>query len=125
MLNNQVYYTRRSVHNFREKQTDTGLVNAATKDIILKQSVAGDYRSVILFTGDSDMLPVVMTALEFGWRVEIWSYRSSLAKEYIEERTKRGALISIYLIDQFFEKLTFQEINWPRAIPVERSLVLK
>ena len=113
------------MHNFREKQTDTGLVNAATKDIILKQSVAGDYRSVILFTGDSDMLPVVMTALEFGWRVEIWSYRSSLAKEYIEERTKRGALISIYLIDQFFEKLTFQEINWPRAIPVERSLVLK
>lgn len=124
-MNNQVYYTRRSVHNFREKQTDTGLVNAATKDIILKKDEAGDYRSIVLFTGDSDMLPVVMTALEFGWRVEIWSYRSSLAKEYIEEKTKRGSLVNIFLIDDYFEKLTFQEINWPKAIPVERSLVLR
>lgn len=119
-----MYHTKRSVHNHREKQTDTGLVNAATEDLIEKIDEAGDYRTVILFTGDSDMMPVVRTGLRKGWKVEIWSYEAAMANVFRQE-AKVNQLFNIFKIDDYFEQVTFSVIKWPGQIPEERAMVLR
>lgn len=55
------------------------------------------------------MLPVVHSALKHGWKVEIWSYKSVLNKDYLREKKKRGDLMSIYYIDEIFDKISFQK----------------
>ena len=120
----EVHHSKRSTWNSREKQTDTSLVAAAVRDAIVMKDQAGDDRTVILFTGDKDMLPVVQNAQEFQWSVEIWSYRSALSKD-LEKEEKQSKNVRIVYIDNFFEKITFAEYIWGGNIPTERSLVLR
>lgn len=78
-----------------------------------------------LFLGDLDMLPVVQTALEYGWKVEIFSYKMTLNKKYLREQKLRGDLISISYIDEIFDRVTFQKYDWTyglREVPPERSI---
>lgn len=78
-----------------------------------------------MFLGDLDMLPVVQTALEYGWKVEIWSLQMGLNKKYLREKKLRGELISIYYIDEIFDRVTFQKYDWTyglREVPPERSI---
>lgn len=103
---------------------DTGLVSAATRDVVRKADEAGDYRTMILFSGDSDMLPVVVVALQEGWKVEIWSYHSALNNEY-REMARTNKLLKIFKIDDFFEKVTFQEPKWSGRFPRDRTMVLR
>lgn len=99
-------------------------MNAATEDLIEKIDEAGDYRTVILFTGDSDMMPVVRTGLRKGWKVEIWSYDSAMAHVFREE-ARLNSLVQTFKIDDFFDQVTFSVIKWPGSIPEERAMVLR
>jgi len=110
----------------KEKEIDTTLVADAVKGIITQSpEKAGDDRTVILFTGDKDMLTVVRMALEYGWKVEIWSYNAALSNALRKEAKKNFAFIKIFHIDDFFESCTFLVRKWKKPyIPKERSMVL-
>ena len=99
-------------------------MSAATRDVVKKADEAGDYRTMILFSGDSDMLPVVIVALQEGWKVEIWSYDSALNNEY-RDMARRNKLLKIFKIDDYFEQVTFQEPKWSGHFPKERTIVLR
>lgn len=74
------------------------------------------------------MLPVVHSALKHGWKVEIWSYKSGLHNDYLREKKFRGDLMSIYYIDDIFDKITYQKYDWTnglREAPRERSIICR
>ena len=120
----EVYHSERSTWNSREKQTDTNFVAAATEALIVLQKEAGDDRTIILFTGDKDMMPVVYTALRWKWHVEIWAYKSSMSAKFKEEANK-SPKVTIVFLDDYFEEMTFAEYIWGGNIPIERSFVLR
>ncbi|KAK2037737.1 hypothetical protein LZ31DRAFT_480417, partial [Colletotrichum somersetense] len=60
----------------------------------------------IVITGDRDMLPAVRKVLECGIRVELWGWKSGMAKEYLKERNG-NALLSVNFLDNIFSEVSF------------------
>ena len=119
----EVHRSEKSAWNLREKRVDTELVAAAIDDINELKEEAGDYRTIILFTGDEDMIPVVHRALKHKWKVEVWSFKVALKSKYYEI-TKQSDNVKIFFIDDFFDKFTFQQLYFNGPIP-GKSIVLR
>lgn len=71
------------------------------------------------------MLPLVEVALDFGWKVEIWSYKDSLCSKF-QTMARKCDLFSIHPIDDIFGRVTFQNYTWTlslRYVPRDRSMI--
>lgn len=107
----------------KEKATDTALIADAVELIIELKNADLD-QHFILFSGDRDMLPVVLKAIRHGWNVQVWAYRNSIAKDFEREKRKSDK-IEIFYMDDYFDAVTFSEPYLDdQKIPRERSLVL-
>lgn len=115
---------RRSKVTGKEKELDTSLVAAAVKDIIEQRDSAGDDRTVILFSGDRDLLCVVDIAITYGYRVEICAFSRSINKTVEQKANELGGKLTIKYIDEFFDEITFHTIVWShRIFPLDKSIV--
>lgn len=90
----------------------------------MNRDVEGE-KTVILFSGDRDLLCVAEKAFYHGYRVEIWSFKSAINKTVLREaeKNKQGE-IQVNFIDEIFDRITFNCMYWGNArIPRERSLI--
>jgi uncharacterized LabA/DUF88 family protein len=120
----EVSHSKRSTFDGREKKTDTEFVAEAVEDIIENKDQATGNSSVILFTGDKDMLPVVRVALRHGWKVEIWSYKNALSVELDNEKDK-SEKVEVHLIDDYFNQISFWVYLNLSILPRNRTIVCR
>ncbi|CAL8110066.1 unnamed protein product [Orchesella dallaii] len=114
----------RSKWTLKEKETDSSLTADAVEDIITKKDEAGDTRTVILFSGDRDLLRVVDKAVKFGYRVEIWSFKSSINNTVRRRAQEESDKVIVNYIDDIFDDITYTKVVWgKKRIPPERSIV--
>lgn len=80
--------------------------------------------TVILFSGDRDLLCVVEKAIYHGYRVEIWSFKSAISNAVTRAADGNKNKIQIYFVDDIFSEVTYTCMVWGQLkIPRERSLV--
>lgn len=115
---------QRSKWTLKEKECDASLTADAVEDIIVEQERAGANRTLVLFSGDRDLFRVVDKAIKFGYRVEIWSFKSSINKTVIRTAQEMPDKLKIFSIDDIFDEITYTKVVWgDKKIPRERSLV--
>ncbi|ODN00018.1 hypothetical protein Ocin01_06660, partial [Orchesella cincta] len=114
----------RSKWTLKEKETDSSLTADAVEDIITKKEEAGESRTLILFSGDRDLLRVVDKALHYGYRVEIWSFKSSINNTVRRRAQDESERVIINYIDDIFDDITYTKVVWgKKRIPPERSII--
>lgn len=117
---------KRSGWTNKEKQIDTHLVADAVDDLNkCKTDNGNENGTIILFTGDKDVLPVIQKAIENSWRTEIWSYKISLANDIDRIGRCNPERVRVVLMDDMFDKYTFRQTRWVLPyIPADRTLIL-
>lgn len=116
----------RSKWTLKEKEIDASITADAVEDIVLQKGNTGENRTLILFSGDRDLLRVVDKAMIHGYRVEIWSLRSAINQAVIRTAKEHPTQIQINELDDIFNEVTFTQTVWvKRKIPRERSLVAR
>jgi len=119
----------RQTQNAREKETDTQLTADAVEDIVLKKPTSdnpnGD--TVVLFSGDHDMCPLITKARNHGWNVEIWAYTDSVP-EAIKTEAKQASgqtKVMIMPLEEHFNEFAFYDNkDFTKDIPEDRALLL-
>jgi hypothetical protein len=120
-----VQTSKRSPWTNREKEIDTTLVADAVEDIVKRKDETDSNRSVILFTGDKDMIVVVKKAIENDWNVEIWTYKNAISNSFFKEAKLFERHTTIVYIDDIFNDISYIESSWRKPIvPAERTIVL-
>jgi uncharacterized LabA/DUF88 family protein len=119
----KVSHFPRSKWNDKEKRTDTKLCTDAVEAIVLNRGLKGE-RTVILFTGDGDMVDTAQTALRYDYNVEIWSFEKSLSPQ-LSKLAKQNDRVKIFLIDNIFDEIAMWALYWNKPLPPERTIILK
>lgn len=117
---------QRSKWTLKEKETDASLVADAVEDILTEKDNAGNKRTVILFSGDRDLLRVVTKAVKHDYRVEIWSFKSAINNQVKRMAQDDPDKVVVNAIDDIFNEITYTKVVWGKTkIPPERSLVAR
>lgn len=118
---------QRSKWTKKEKKVDTSLTADAVEDILLHKHDTKKLGTVILFSGDSDMVPVLQKATNHGFHVEVWCFEHS-ANDEIKRRAieNKDPIKIIYLKDDDFKNVTFTEYQWREesVFPKQTTLVV-
>jgi uncharacterized LabA/DUF88 family protein len=123
MRNIEVSHFPRSRWDNKEKRTDTKLCTDAVEAIVLNKDLQGK-RTVILFTGDGDMVDTAKTALKYHYNVEIWSFEQSLSP-WLSRLANENVGVRIFLIDDIFDEIAMWALYWNKPLPPERTIILK
>jgi len=99
----------RSTITGKEKQVDTTMVADITEHAV-EDNHKGTRSEFIIVTGDADLLPAVKRVIGRGYRVHIWSWRSSFAKAYRDLVSNNNGLCSLYYLDN--HKSQFEFHRW-------------
>ncbi|CAG8509705.1 6768_t:CDS:2 [Funneliformis mosseae] len=87
----------------REKKVDTSLIVQGMKILYTKEP-----GTLIIIAGDGDYIPLVQSALDKGWKVEIWFWGSGLSGEYKPELSNTfGTNYSLHVLDDEYKKVTY------------------
>lgn len=114
---------RRSAYSGREKQVDAQII----ADIV--ELVAGSARrpgTIVLVSGDADMLPALEKATEHGWRVIVTTWAHCVAK-CVEDYALATDSVEIFPLDAYADEVTFAMVRFPDRqlkLPKTRSFVL-
>ena len=88
----------------KEKQVD-GQISADITELVCDRSnVKG---TIVVVSGDQDMIPAIKKGLQHKFQFEIWSWKDSLSREYDELRDSNPNMVSISLLDDIMEKIIF------------------
>lgn len=74
----EVYTYERKLNG--EKAVDTKIIAEGVSHIVQQKHPA----KLNLLSGDFDMFPLIEEALKRNWEVNLWSWKGSLSKEYLE-----------------------------------------
>ncbi|KAK0653848.1 hypothetical protein QBC41DRAFT_61146 [Cercophora samala] len=120
----------------KEKEVDNSMSADMTEEAVdLRASAKYDKaaeetkkRTVfIVITGDRDMLPPIRKVLKCGIRVELWGWKSGMAKEYLKERNTNDCL-SVNFLDNIFREVSFtnfRSTRTTRVVPAYTIVILK
>jgi hypothetical protein len=116
------------------------MLHSKIQNLILKNKVNEGYikQSLILITGDGNdnnnrtSFPDIVTiALDYGWTVEIWSWKSSLSNKFVDIQRKYPSKMKINYLDIYRSNITFiqkqkqkENINSNNSIFLFLGLVL-
>ncbi|KAF5978513.1 hypothetical protein FBULB1_6112 [Fusarium bulbicola] len=89
----------------REKQVDTSLVDGMSVQT-LNSLNARKSAVFAVISGDSDMLPTVNRATEYGHSVHVWAWKDSVSNKYRD--LERDGRINLTLLDGFLDALTMR-----------------
>ncbi|KAI8714834.1 EKC/KEOPS complex subunit BUD32 [Fusarium sp. LHS14.1] len=99
----------------KEKQVDsamaTDLSHTSTKlstmaDFLPEIKEENKRTVFIAITGDQDMVPPITQALDDGFRVELWAWKSGISSEY-RKLANEMALLSINYLEHVFREISF------------------
>jgi len=123
MKNMDVRVTKKSTFSNREREVDQNINVDIGEEMVIHREHANYNGTIILFTGDGGMASAVEKAVsKYNWNVEIWAYKHSLAKIYLE-RFKDQPKVRICLLDEYFDQFSYYTLKWKDGIPKERSFV--
>ncbi len=92
------------------------MLHSNIQNLILKYKSDEEYmkHSLILITGDGNQnnnrtnFPDIVTiALDYGWTVELWSWKSSLSKKFVDLQRKYPSKMKINYLDTYRSNITF------------------
>lgn len=107
-----------------EKQVHTCIVADGVEDVINFKKL-GRSRTLILITGNSVLLPLVKKALEHGYTVEIWSFSTSMSKEFVRLANQTNK-VKIRYIDSIVSEVGVTQIIWSGdSFPLDKSIVAR
>lgn len=102
-----------------EKAVDSKIIAKGVSFIVQQEKSA----TLNLLSGDFDMLPLIEEALDRGWNVNLWSWRDSLSKDYLEIEK-----IKIKYLDDVADELIYfnyeKDGYWDKEYFKERELRL-
>jgi len=71
-------------------------------------------QNLLLISGDGNandnrtsFPDIVIIALNYGWTIDIWSWKASLSNKFLNIQTKYPSKIQINYLDQFRSNITF------------------
>ncbi|KAJ3458002.1 hypothetical protein MRS44_012111 [Fusarium solani] len=112
------YNFRTSIHDRargKEKQVDTAMATDISRTST-RLSTMADFSSdikeenkrtvFIAITGDQDMVPPIKQALDDGFRVELWAWKSGISSEY-RKLANDMALLSLNYLEHVFKEISF------------------
>ncbi|KAM0083903.1 hypothetical protein ACKRZS_003899 [Fusarium odoratissimum] len=120
-LEQGLVYQDLKLHSFRvwnfpwkknrgEKKVDTTLVMDMALDAVHLQAFK-ETSAFVLVSGDNDMIPAVIYAVQCGYTVHVWVWKDSLSGEYTRLAGKH--LIKLTLLDEFLVALTMTNYSVP------------
>lgn len=99
----------------KEKQVDSSMATGLAAESA-ELSISAKYdpeikeknkRTIfIAITGDQDMIPPIKRVLGYGFRVELWAWKSGMSSEYHKLANERDQL-SINYLEKIFKKISF------------------
>lgn len=100
----QVY--DRSKVTGKEKKVDTKLV----ADVSVKACTTPkeERSTMVIITGDADMIPAIDVALQNEWNVEVAMWEHAMSNE-LKELARKGGRIKLRYLDDSFEKVTYTD----------------
>lgn len=128
MKNVQVKTKARSTCTGKEKEVDTQLVADAVYDIVKYKDKCGENPTVILCTGDRDILPVAEIAMNEDYTVEFCGFEQTISQEIKKLERRYPTKVRIHYICRFFEEVSYTEMKFKRSEqrkypPMERGIV--
>ncbi|SCO86362.1 uncharacterized protein FRV6_10489 [Fusarium oxysporum] len=120
-LEQGLVYQDLKLHSFRvwnfprkknrgEKKVDTTLVMDMALDAVHLQAFK-ETSAFVLVSGDNDMIPAVIYAVQCGYTLHVWVWKDSLSGEYTRLAGKH--LIKLTLLDDFLVALTMTNYSVP------------
>ncbi len=94
------------------------MLHAQIQKLILenKPQVGSPQQHLILITGDGNAndnrtsFPhIVSTALDYGWTIELWSWKASLSSKFTDIQRKDSSKMKINSLDTYRTKITFTQ----------------
>jgi len=106
----------------------TQLTADAVEDIVLKKPDNPNGDTVMIFSGDQDMCPLIRKARNYGWNVEVWTYTDTVPDVFKWEpkhingsRTLKMMPLEIHFKEfAFYDNKDFSNSD----IPEDRALLL-
>ncbi|KAH7199471.1 hypothetical protein DER44DRAFT_829288 [Fusarium oxysporum] len=96
--------------NRGEKQVDTTLIIDMALDAVHLQE-SKETAAFVLVSGDNDMIPAVIYAVQCGYTVHVWAWEDSVSDEY--KRLERNCRIKLTLLDEFLVAPTMANCGVP------------
>ncbi|KAJ4142019.1 hypothetical protein NW754_014809 [Fusarium falciforme] len=99
----------------KEKQVDTAMTAdmvAESAELSIGAKSAPEIKEknkrtiFIAITGDQDMVPPIRRVLGYGFRVELWAWKSGISSEY-RKLANDMALLSINYLEHVFKEISF------------------
>uniref|UniRef100_A0A1X7TYT2 NYN domain-containing protein n=1 Tax=Amphimedon queenslandica TaxID=400682 RepID=A0A1X7TYT2_AMPQE len=111
----------------KEKKVDTQIVADITKTAC---TTSPEERStIVVITGDADMIPAIEKALQYGWKVEVAIWKGAMSADYkkIEVKSKEGITLKPQLqhLNDHCEDIIFINRKWDVGCNLSKSAVLK
>jgi hypothetical protein len=99
------------------------MLHSQIQNVILKNKVdkGKEEQHLVLITGDGNTnnnrtsFPDMVTiAINYGWTVEIWSWKASFSRKFSEIQQKYPQKFQINDLDAYRSKITFREKQKPK-----------
>lgn len=110
---------KRNIHN-KEKEVDQQLVADAVEAVCCNKDMC-DIGTFIFVTGDRDMRSAITKALEYNFRVYVFSYKSALSNKL--SSIVHPNLTTIH-IDNIIYDCHYQSVRWIKKVPPINSIVI-
>ncbi len=94
------------------------MLHSQIQNLILtnKPQQGSPQQHLVLITGDGNenenrtsFPQIVSTALDYGWTIELWSWKASLSAKFTEIQRKDSSKMKINSLDTYRTKITFKQ----------------
>ncbi|KAB5515377.1 hypothetical protein GE09DRAFT_1160232 [Coniochaeta sp. 2T2.1] len=111
-------------HGGKEKEVDNSMSVGMTRNATELRVEAKynpeaaekkDKTTFVVVTGDRDMMPAVKSVLECNIRVELWGWKSGIAKVYLD-LSANNDLLSVHWLDSIFKDICFTAYRSTRKV---------
>ena len=102
----EVYIVERPRDGHKEKQIDTQIATDITSLVNDLKVIKG---TIVLGSGDQDMIPCINECMKRKWRVEIWGWKSTISKFILQLKDRNPNFMRIRYLDVDIARITFIE----------------
>ena len=116
----KVLTSRKHVITKKEKQVDQQLVADVTE---LASDVSIQKGTIIIVSGDADVIPAIKAGLRKKWKFEIWMWRSGMSNSLKAMQRENPEFVKVVELDEYHKDITFTnfKFNMAKFVPHLKS----
>jgi hypothetical protein len=104
---------QRSLWTRKEKLVDQSMVaDISVLSVLLQSEGLAKQSTIVIASGDSDLIPAIRKALERKIKIEVWAWSRCTSHLFRELHDKESSLLTLVELDRYIDKIGFVDTKF-------------